>query len=327
MDIYWIDKERKRCGPATVPDMISKVRTGELSADDTLGWHAGAVGWVPLKELPALTDFLCERAPKHITYDPNDPLPELDDRDTPPTLAPEAEQEKPSEEDMPRGVLRVYLPPPRVRLLARMVDMGVYAVLVYAACYWLQVPFKPSLLPFGPLLWLGMLVLEPLLLCTLGTTPGKHMFGIRVRHLEPGTAGTLTFRRAAGRTMFMFVMGLGMMFSLLPVLAMLISRWQLRSRGITAWDAHSSTLPVQERPVPATRGLLAVLVLFCCVQLTSVFMAPWQPAMLEMISDVSPEWGEKLRALSPEAAPADPAAPAPATPAEATETQPNAQGA
>lgn len=297
MDIYWIDKERKRCGPATVPDMISKVRTGELSADDTLGWHAGAVGWVPLKELPALTDFLCERAPKHITYDPNAPLPELDDRDTPPTLAPEAEQEKPSEEDMPRGALRVYLPPPHVRLLARMVDMGVYAVLVYAACYWLQVPFKPSLLPFGPLLWLGMLVLEPLLLCTRGTTPGKALFGIRVQDMAGGQGLPLTFGRAFARTMLVFVMGLGMMLSLLPFLAMGFSHWQLGRRGLTAWDARCGSLPVQKAPVPATRTLLAVLLLFCCLQCTSMFMQPWFPAMTDMISEQEPQLGDAFRNL------------------------------
>lgn len=328
MEIYWIDKDKKRRGPVTVPDMISMVRRGELSKDETLGWHAGATGWLPLRDLPALTDFLTERTGKHITYDPNNPLPELDEDDTPaPAAAAEHAATPPTEADIPQGAMRLYLPRPHVRLLARLVDMGLYTTLVFLGIYLLKLPFNQLLLPSGPLFWLGMLVLEPLLLCTLGTTPGKHMFGIRVRHLEPGTAGTLTFRRAAGRTMFMFVMGLGMMFSLLPVLAMLISRWQLRTRGITAWDAHSSTLPVQERPVPATRGLLAVLVLFCCVQLTSVFMAPWQPAMLDMISDVSPEWGEKLRALSPEAEPAAPPAPAPATPADTTETPLNTQGA
>lgn len=303
MDIYWIDKERKRCGPATVPDMISKVRTGELSATETLGWHAGAVGWVPLQELPALTDFLCEHVSKHITYDPNDTLPELDDNDVPPALAQMEEPAAPREEDMPRGVLRVYLPAPHIRLLARMVDMGVYMVLVYAACRVLNVPFHPSLLPFGPLLWLGMLVLEALLLCTRGTTPGKALFGIRVQDMAGGRGLPLSFGRAFARSMLVFVMGLGMMLSVLPFLAMGISRWQLGRRGLTAWDARCGSLPVQKGPAPGTRTLVAVLLLFCCMQCTSMLMEPWLPAMVDMVKKQNPQMGETFRHLMEQAQP------------------------
>ena len=299
MDIYWIDKERKRRGPATVPDMISKVRTGELSADETLGWHAGAVGWVPLKELPALTDFICERAPKHITYDPNDPLPELDDRDTPPTLE-EGGADPPQEREMPRGVLRVYIPMPYVRLLARLVDMGIYTVLAYALLYALHVEFSTALLPCGPLLWLGMLLLEPLLLCTRGTTPGKALFGIRVQDMAGGKGRPLTFGRAFARTMLVFVMGLGMMFSILPLFAMGFSRWQLGRHGLTAWDARTGSLPVQKEPSRATRSLVAVLLLICCLQCTARLMEPWTPAMLDMLAEQNPQLAEKLRALEPE---------------------------
>ncbi|HIX20727.1 MAG TPA: DUF4339 domain-containing protein, partial [Candidatus Akkermansia intestinigallinarum] len=58
MDIYWI-KDKRRCGPATVPDVISLVQMGEISPD-TKGWHAGCKQWMPLRELPALSDFLNE---------------------------------------------------------------------------------------------------------------------------------------------------------------------------------------------------------------------------------------------------------------------------
>lgn len=58
MDIYWI-KDKHRCGPATVPDVISLVQMGEITPD-TPGWHAGCKGWMPLRRLPALADFLDE---------------------------------------------------------------------------------------------------------------------------------------------------------------------------------------------------------------------------------------------------------------------------
>ena len=306
MDIYWIDKERKRCGPATVPDMISKVRTGELSADSTLGWHAGAVGWVPLKELPALTDFLCERAPKHITYDPNDPLPELDDRDTPPTLAAETDREKPSEEDMPCGAERLYLPSPAVRLMARLVDMSLYTVLAYHVFYMRGVPFNPALLPGSPMFWLGLLVLEPLLLSTWGTTPGKALFRLRVRQMvAPGQGGQavrLGYWRAFARTLLVFVLGLGMMLSILPLFTMLISRWQLRRQGITVWDIRTGAVQDCKPPVPSAgvRAFVAVIVMFICLQCTSAFMTPWFPDMVDAISKQNPELGAKLRTLLPQ---------------------------
>lgn len=58
MDIYWI-KDKHRCGPATVPDVISLVQMGDITPD-TLGWHAGCKSWMPLRRLPALADFLDE---------------------------------------------------------------------------------------------------------------------------------------------------------------------------------------------------------------------------------------------------------------------------
>ena len=302
MDIYWIDKERKRCGPATVPDMISKVRTGELSAE-TLGWHAGAVGWVPLKDLPALTDFLTERAPKHITYDPNDPMPELDDRDAPPTLD-TAEAEPLREEDMPQGVERLYLPSPGVRLMARLVDMALYTVLAYLVFYMRGVPFNLNLLPGSPMFWLGMLVLEPLLLSTWGTTPGKALFRLRVRMMgAPGQGGNVVVKlgywRAFARTLLVFVLGLGMMLSILPVFTMLLSRWQLRRQGITVWDIRTGAVQDCTPPVPSAgmRTFMAVIVMFICLQCTSVLMQPWIPDMVDTIYQQNPELGNRLRAL------------------------------
>ena len=302
MDIYWIDKERKRCGPATVPDMISKVRTGELSAE-TLGWHAGAVGWVPLKDLPALTDFLTERAPKHITYDPNDPMPELDDRDAPPTMD-TAEAEPLREEDMPQGVERLYLPSPGVRLMARLVDMALYTVLAYAVFYMRGVPFNLNLLPGSPMFWLGMLVLEPLLLSTWGTTPGKALFRLRVRMMgAPGQGGNVVVKlgywRAFARTLLVFVLGLGMMLSILPVFTMLLSRWQLRRQGITVWDIRTGAVQDCKPPVPSAgmRTVMAVIVMFICLQCTSILMQPWIPDMVDTIYQQNPELGNRLRAL------------------------------
>lgn len=88
MDIYWI-KDKHRCGPATVPDVISLVQMGEISPD-TPGWHAGCKGWMPLRSLPALSDFLDElREPSADEHRDSEDSPEEDEaRDSEPLRRP-----------------------------------------------------------------------------------------------------------------------------------------------------------------------------------------------------------------------------------------------
>ena len=116
MDIYWIADKRK-CGPATVPDVISLVQMGELTPD-TKGWHAGCEQWMPLRELPALVDFLQEK-----------PAPEAEE-ELPPVPAAGAEAEE-RPDVVPENAVRVYLPSPAARMLARLVDMALYMALVF----------------------------------------------------------------------------------------------------------------------------------------------------------------------------------------------------
>ena len=52
MRIYWIE-DKKKHGPISVPEVISRVQMGELSPT-TKAWHKGCEQWMPLKDLPAL---------------------------------------------------------------------------------------------------------------------------------------------------------------------------------------------------------------------------------------------------------------------------------
>lgn len=283
MDIYWI-KEKKRCGPATVPDVLSLLQTGELSPE-TLGWHPGCAGWLPLRELPALSDFL-----------------------TPPEAetAPQEEAELPpippaETENAPDGatIVRVYLPSPGMRLLARMVDIALYFTLVYGVVYVRQIPFEPLLLPGSPLFWLPFILLETALVSVLGTTPGKAMLGIYIRSVVDN--GALGAWRSFSRAMLVFVAGMGMMFSFLPLVMMGFALWSIKRRGITLWDARSGTLPLQTSPTHPLRRILAIVLLVVCFHLVSLCMEPWLPPMLEAIGTQSPETAEWLRNLTPPA--------------------------
>lgn len=284
MDIYWV-KDGRRSGPSCVPDVIAMVHSGELSAD-SLGWHAGCAAWVPLRELPALADFLTEpRADA-----PADELPPV-----PPAGAASAAEEEP----LPEGVERIWLPSPSTRLVARGVDVALYLGMVYAAIYLRHLPFSPALMPDSPYLWMGFVALEAALITFFGTTPGKSFFGIRVVAFHEGVEEEMGFLRALGRSLMVFVGGMGMMVSFLPVLMSGFSWWILRKHGITYWDARMCTFPAQKAPTGRGRRLAAVLLIFLCLHVVWTSMVPWVPAMLDTIAETSPEQAETLRRYMP----------------------------
>ncbi len=280
MDIYWIE-DKKKCGPVTVPDIISRVQMGELTPE-TKGWHAGCEQWMPLRELPALVDFLKEDSAEL------QPEPE-----TPVSAAP-AQEEHPA--GVPENAVRVYLPSPASRLLARMVDMSLYTALLYSALYVRQVPFDAALLPSNPLVWLGYVVLEALLVYYLGGTPGKYLLGVQVRCVGEGN---MTLGRSFSRSCMSFIGGMGMMVSLLPLIMMGFSWWQLRSRGITMWDARCQTLPIMLQPVSILRQFLAIVMIFIAFNITCSCMAPWLEPMVQQVETQSPEAGQFLRSMMP----------------------------
>lgn len=275
MDIYWI-ADKKKCGPATVPDVLSLVQMGELTPE-TRGWHAGCGQWMPLRELPALADFLQEKQEEEA-------LPEVPGETGTPSPG------------VPEGAVRVYLPSPAVRLLARLVDMALYLALVYGVIFVRQIPFEAMLLPSSPLLWIAFVALEAGLVSSLGTTPGKALLGIQVRRVN---SGPMTLGCALSRASMVFVCGMGMMVSLLPLFMMGYSWWILRSRGISLWDARCATLPLMLKPASVARQILAVCVVFACFHLSSLCLQPWLPGMIEAVERESPGAGQYLRSLLP----------------------------
>lgn len=288
MDIYWI-ADKKQCGPATVPDVLSLVQMGELTPD-TRGWHAGCDAWMPLRDLPALADFLKE-PPAEPELSGQAELPPV-----PAAEAPTAEAES-APVGLPPGAVRVYLPSPAVRLVARLADISLYMALFYGVIYVRQIPFDVALLPSSPMVWLGYVVLEALLVYFLGTTPGKALLGIQIRCVGQES---LSIGRSLSRACLVFVCGLGMMMSLLPLFMMGISWWSLRKRGITAWDARCSTLPLQMQPGRVTRQVLAVLVMLVCFHITGYCFQPWADDIVAAVEMQDPDaagWMRKVMQL------------------------------
>lgn len=296
MDIYWI-QDKKKCGPSTVPDIISRIELGELTPD-TRGWHAGCQGWMPLRELPALADFLHREQPDAAADDSrSDTIILTDEAESPaaaddtPVTAAEADEPQDNAESAEKELPTYALAAPSARLLARMIDVAAYLALVYGAVYVRQIPFNPALLPSNPLFWLPFIVLEGALIAFVGVTPGKWLLGIRLGRI--GTAGpALGFLQCLNRAFMVFVCGMGMMFSFLPFITCGISWWLLRRRGITPWDMRCGTLPIRLTPLTPLGVLVVLAVLLGCFLLITHCLQPWEQAMWEEIARQSPETGD-----------------------------------
>lgn len=285
MDIYWIQDNQRR-GPATVPDVIALVQMGELSPE-TRGWHEGCTDWRPLRELPALADFLgkAESSAKEMAALP--PLP-------PPTAQNtlDININQPNNRKLNPG--EICLPPPWARLAARLVDSSLYAAIAMALLSLTGLSFSDMLFP---LFWLPMVLLEAFILSRSGTTPGKRLMGIAMSTI--GSGQPLTFRRALIRSFSVNIMGMGCY--LFPICAITIgmSYFLLYRRGITIWDAQCLTLPVQIRKTGIGYYLAAVFIMYAMAQVAAFSMLR-MPGTIDAVEQISPDTASQLRELMPD---------------------------
>lgn len=117
--------------------------------------------------------------------------------------------DQPGHFDLRRDALPT-VPHPWRRYFARSLDLGLYEMLwlpIWMLVFRLSPPDSVvGKLVSGYVNLVLMLVLEPLLLSTWGTTPGKAIFGLEVRD-ENGAK--LTYRRALDRIWVLFEKGMG----------------------------------------------------------------------------------------------------------------------
>ena len=107
--------------------------------------------------------------------------------------------------------------------------------------------------------WLVLLILEPILLCTWGYTPGKWLLRLRVRR---GDGDKLTWRRAQLRTLLVWLRGTGLGIPLLNLLCLAAGFAACRRDKVLPWDRG---LEYTARPAGAARTgafVLAVLLLW-----------------------------------------------------------------
>ncbi len=300
MQIFFVqDKQQK--GPFSVAEIISRVQMGEISGD-SMGWHKGCEGWMPLRELPAMVDFFRPAEPeKQDEADQAEasPAPFAQQSSTQPTQSSTiSDYGNTSTESyqQPSTLPALFMPGPLLRFMARMTDYAIYMALYGLAIFTFNIPFSLNILPSNPLLWLPFILLEAMCLKFWHVTPGKKLLGIYVYNLEVGQS--LSMANTLRRSFYVFVLGMGMMIFFLPIpvalITMVISFYLLRSRGITPWDSRAKTIPLQRHKAGFFSYLLCIFLIIQSVRIFGAVVSLWAPDIVTFIEEQQEEMGEVI---------------------------------
>lgn len=213
---YHLSKAGVVSGPHSQFFIIERIRDGSLKGDE-LVWRLGS-DWVPLNEL---NDFASYWAPPEEEEDPENTI-EI----KPPALSSSVS--------------------PWLRFWARMLDYLWYVcvlamilgtILPQSAVVWIWSSSNLNVV-INSLLFLTFVPVEAFLLSRFGTTPGKALLKISVRHLD----GNLpSFSRALFRSFQVYIKGVALWLPMVNLFAMTWSRIRLLQKGVTTWDESSET--------------------------------------------------------------------------------------
>jgi uncharacterized RDD family membrane protein YckC len=134
-------------------------------------------------------------------------------------------------------------PRPWVRYFARSIDrsiaFGLGSVVVgIAFIMGLRPGMEAKLLGYA-CTWIGWIVVESLLMSTLGTTPGKALLGVRVR---TNTGENLNFFQALSRTGGIWIRGEALGIPIVNLFTLVVAYNKLMGNRITSWDREGGTI-------------------------------------------------------------------------------------
>ena len=198
-------------------DAIRRLQAGELSLSRALAGQALALEG-DRADLERYAQVCEELSRTETSYDDLDPEPWLAALEE--KSLPLSRRVDPAEQDSIAAA-----PYPWRRFFARALDLSLAGILWSALQYLVLHWYWPDsgLMGLADTLvsawgaWLFLLVLEPILLCTWGYTPGKRLLRLKVR-LEDG--GKLDLERAVIRTAWIFLRGFALGIPLLNLLCL-----------------------------------------------------------------------------------------------------------
>lgn len=105
---------------------------------------------------------------------------------------------------------------------------------------------------FGIILLVAYNFVEPVFLCTLGSTPFKALFQVRVRNQD---GSKLSYWQALRRTVAVWIRGVGLGIPIVSLVTHITSYTRLNQHNITSWD-EAGNLVVSHREIAWWRWLI-----------------------------------------------------------------------
>lgn len=170
------------------------------------------------------------------------------------------------QEQILKGEQAYFQSEPWPRFIARLMDTYVFS-LVVGVIFTIFNSFIFDLLNIQAsygltsivILWIVagvmFLIIEALLLSTVGTTPGKFLMGVRI---NKKIGQSITFSEAMKRTWSVWFRGLGLNIPLITLFTLISSYQHLSREGITSWDEKGQFVVVTE-PMGTIRTLISVV--------------------------------------------------------------------
>ncbi|MBP5178381.1 MAG: RDD family protein, partial [Lachnospiraceae bacterium] len=154
-------------------------------------------------------------------------------------------------------------PYPARRFIARIVDTTIVTLIGNAI---LKIGFRintglsmETLMYCEIIFWLFELMIEPLLLTTIGTTPGKWIMGIKVRDMK--TKGKLELKQSYTRALKLAWHGFGFMIPIFTLYKRGVSYFKCRMNDTMPWDAGIDVVLDDDRQTRIALCVIAVILL------------------------------------------------------------------
>lgn len=145
---------------------------------------------------------------------------------------------------------------PWIRYWARTADFLLFCLLVGFVFGFVAPELLDSINDslFGIIMLVGYNFVEPVFLCTLGSTPFKALFQVRVRNPD---GSKLNYWQALRRTFSVWIRGVGLGIPFVSLITHITSYTRLSQNNITSWDAAGNFV-VSHREIAWWRGLILV---------------------------------------------------------------------
>ncbi len=174
------------------------------------------------------------------------------------------------------------------RLFARELDMGLYTLPWWVAMIWLGLTNWAFWLSSAVALLLLPLLLESLLLCTWGTTPGKWLMGLHLRKHYVGEISKPTFRDAFSRTLYVYTVGCGL--GLLTGICYIFAYLRANRGDDQPWDDWWEYTAEEAVPGSRVAVLLAALAALNLAQNKSMDL--WMERVNDRVKEQAIQQGE-----------------------------------